>query len=69
MLIPGGSGSCRTRAKLGRSLALPLEPWTGSFQSAARLEGDVLTLAVSATRQPRLEPYLGLLSTKGENCM
>ncbi len=49
MFLPGGSGSCRTIAKLGRCLALPLELWTGSFQSAARLKGDVLTLAVSAT--------------------
>ena len=35
--IPGGRGSWRTKAKLGRSLALPSEPLTGSFHSAAHL--------------------------------
>ena len=50
--LPGGRGSCRTHAKLGRSLALPFEalpfealPFealpceseAGRFQSAARL--------------------------------
>ena len=28
--IPGGRGSCRSKAKLGRSLALPLESLAGS---------------------------------------
>ena len=30
-------GSCRTHAKLGRSLALPFESQAGRFPSAARL--------------------------------
>jgi hypothetical protein len=38
--LPGGRGSCRTKAKLGRSLALPSEPLKGSFHSAARLMID-----------------------------
>jgi len=33
----GERGSCRTKTKLGRSLALPFKSQAGSFQSAARL--------------------------------
>ena len=36
-IVPGGRGSCRTKAKLGRSLSLPLKSQAGSFQPAARL--------------------------------
>ena len=35
--LPGGRGSCRTNAKLGRSLVLPYKSQAGRFQSAARL--------------------------------
>jgi len=35
--IPGGRGSCRTKTKLGRSLALPFKSQAGNFKSAARL--------------------------------
>ncbi len=38
-IVPGGRGSCRTKAKLGRSLSLPLKSQAGSFQPAARLSG------------------------------
>ncbi len=37
LFIPGGRGSCRAKAKLGRSLALPSVSLAGRFQSAARL--------------------------------
>jgi len=36
--VPGGRGSWRTKAKLGRSLALPIESRVGSFHSADRLK-------------------------------
>ena len=39
MLLPGGRGSCRAKAKLGRSLALPNEDLARRFQPAARLNG------------------------------
>ncbi len=37
LFLPGWRDSCRTNAKLGRSLALPLECLTGTFLSAVRL--------------------------------
>ncbi len=36
-IVPGGRGSCRTKAKLGRSLSLPSKSLAGMFQPAARL--------------------------------
>ncbi len=37
-IVPRGRGSCRTKAKLGRSLSLPLKSLAGIFQPAARLK-------------------------------
>ncbi len=38
LFLPGGRGSCRAKAKLGRSLALPLESWQFDFNLPFALE-------------------------------
>jgi hypothetical protein len=38
MLLPGGRGFCRAKAKLGWSLALPLETWQIDFNPPRALE-------------------------------
>ncbi len=49
-------GSCRTKAKLGRSLALPLKPLAGSFHSAARLSATFCRLADTRTSVFFIDP-------------